>query len=185
MKVSRLLLAEGTPLDWIVAGLAIGVLGVLVMLALRRPSRQRLALRLMLSGIAVGSLVLMAWQPRFQTPPQPVEAILITSEAPPATLARLADSLIAAPRYALPETRGAGFDVEIVPDAGFLTRHHPEVAVLHVVGEGLPGYALEALRGVQVRAHPPRASAFGDSLRRHAENADRRADDAGAGAGGG
>ncbi len=47
-----------------------------------------------------------------------VEAVLITSDAQSATLARLADSLIAAPRYALPEARVAGFDVEIVPDAG-------------------------------------------------------------------
>ncbi len=157
MNVGRLLLAEGSSFDWIVAGLAIGGMAVLVILALRRPNRQRLALRLTLSGMAVASLVLMAWQPRWQTPPQPVEAILLTPGAPLSRVARLADSLNAARLYTLSEgspARVAGIDVERAPDAGFLARHHPEVATLHVVGEGLPGYVLEALRGVQVRAHP-------------------------------
>ena len=157
MNVGRLLLAEGSSFDWIVAGLAIGGMAVLVILALRRPNRQRLALRITLSGMAVASLVLMGWQPRWQTPPQPVEAILLTPGARPSRVARLADSLNAVRLYTLSEGSPApvaGFDVESVPDAGFLARHHPEVVALHVVGEGLPGYALEALRGVQVHAHP-------------------------------
>ena len=170
MSVGPLLLAEGSSFDWIVAGLGLGAMGILVMLALRRPSRHRLAWRLALSVVAVASLVLMAWQPRWQTPPQPVEAILLTPGAHPADVARLADSLNAFRLFTVEVSpaRVAGFEVENVPDVAFLARNHPEVVTLHIVGEGLPGYALEALRGVQVRAYPttlPSGVAFVDGPR--------------------
>ena len=177
MNVGRLLLAEGSSFDWIVAGLAIGGMVVLATLAFRRPNRQRLALRLALSGIAVASLVLMAWQPRWQTVPKPVEAILLTPGAQPTQVARLADSLTAPRFFTLPGVPSTRFGAEVVPDAGFLARNHAEIATFHIVGEGLPGYALEALRGVQVRAYPaplqpgivfvdgPRTLALGQTLR--------------------
>jgi hypothetical protein len=155
MRVGRLLLVEGTPFDWIVLVLALGVLGVLVVEALRRPNRQRLALRVALSGVAVAALVLMAWQPRWQTPRASAEALLLTPGAQPARVARLADSLTTARLYALPDAPPvAGLDVERTPDVGFLARTYPEVGTLHVVGDGLPDYALDALRGVQIRAYP-------------------------------
>ena len=157
MNVGRLLLFEGTAFDGFVGMLAVGVFIVLVMLVLRRPNRQRLALRIVLTGVAVVSLLLLAWQPQWQRSPRSAEAILATPGASSSAIARLADSLHTSRLYALPEAappRPARRAVEVVPDVGFLVRRHPEIATLHVMGEGLEAYALAALHGVAVRFYP-------------------------------
>ena len=157
MNVGRLLLFEGTAFDGFAAVLAVGLFVVLVILAVRRPNQRRLVLRIVLSGVAVVSLLLMAWQPQWQTIPRPAEALLITPGSSSSAIARLADSLSMQHLYALPGAavpRAAGRDVEVVPDVGFLARHHPEIATLHVLGAGLPAYAWAALGGVSIRFHP-------------------------------
>ncbi len=157
MNVGRLLLFEGTAFDGVAAVLAVGLFVALIILAVRRPNRQRLVLRLVLSAVAVASLLLMAWRPQWQRAARPAEAMLITQGASPSVVARLADSLNTERLYALPDAaaaRPSGREVEVVPDAGYLVRHHPEIATLHVVGAGLTADALAALHGVAVRFHP-------------------------------
>ena len=151
------ILFEGTAFDGMAGILAVGLFVVLVILAVRRLNRKRLALRIALTGVAVVSLLLMAWQPQRQRTLRPAEAVLITPGASPFAPAHLADSLNTLRLYALPDaatSRTVGRDVEVVPDVGFLVRHHPEIATLHVVGEGLAAYDLAALRGVALRFYP-------------------------------
>ena len=160
MSDTRLILVEGTPFDWAAAGLAVGFLGALVVMALKRPDRRRLGLRIALGGGAVASLLLLAWQPRWETALSPAEAILVTPGASPNLVARLADSLRATAVYKIPEAdvgRLPGHSATLVPDVGYLARNHPGVARLHIVGDGLAPYALAALAGRQLTVHsaPP------------------------------
>lgn len=160
MSGARLILVEGTPFDWVAAVVAVGLLAALVVMALYRADRRRLGLRIVLSGGAVVSLVLLAWQPRWERAGSSVEAILITPGASTAHVARLADSLQAGAVYALPEaTPGElpGQRVAWVPDVGYLARNHPDIRRLHIVGDGLPPYTVDVLTGPHVVVHgaPP------------------------------
>ena len=159
MTIGRLLVFEGTAFDWVVGGLALALFGVLVVLARQRPDKRRLGLRIGLSATAVIALTLIGWQPQRLGASQGSAAILITPGASSGLAARLADSL-GAPLYALPEARHIrppGRTVDVVPDAGFIVRRHPEATTLHIIGEGVPGYALAGGRPVAVQAYtaPP------------------------------
>ncbi|MFQ5570606.1 MAG: hypothetical protein ACE5G0_13065 [Rhodothermales bacterium] len=157
MSLGKLLVVEGTPFDWVVGGLILALFCWLIVLSLRRPQRKRLVFRCIMSGVACVALLLMAWQPRSQSIHGSVDAMLVTPGAVPSRVARLADSLGIGKRiFAVPQVEVlAGLDARVVPDVSYLVREHPEISTLHVVGNGLAAYDLDALKSITVKAYVP------------------------------
>ncbi len=65
-------------------------------------------------------------------------------------------------QFALPGIAPKPGSVTVVPDVGYLRRHHPEINRLHIVGAGLSEFELAALDNLPVSFHhtaPPRRQA--------------------------
>ena len=157
MNMGRVYLFEGTLFDWVALGIALGALLYLSVQAIQRQNKRRLTLRLVFTSVALVSLVLIAWQPGIAVSPRPVEAVLYTQGARPGQVRGIVDSLNTSDVFQLSGTTAARQGMPAattVPDIGFLVRNNPEISSLHIVGEGVPSYALHALRGLQVQRHP-------------------------------
>ena len=129
--------------------------GGLLVLAWRRPNRQRRALRLLASAVAAAALWLAAYPPLRPVPAARAEAILLTENYSPDTLRGLLRRLGRGTpvwRYGsaseAPGTR---------PLASLLSlaEQRPALRRVHVLGQGLPSADLPLLGQVAVISHAP------------------------------
>jgi hypothetical protein len=126
---------------------ALALAGVLAVWTWSRPDGRRLAARLTATLLALLCLLALALRPHVRTSPRAVEAVLLTPGVAAGTVqaeARRGASVFA---FELP---GAAAPIVAVPDAGWLARHHPEVAKLRIRGHGLEAEAWQALPGVEL-----------------------------------
>ena len=137
-----------------VAAAVVAAAGVLIRDEWRRPDRRRLPWRIAAALLAVLSLALLglrpAWRAGRSSPGNHgIEASLYTPGGqPPATTTAL--------RFTLPLAGiAAPPDAVVLPDVGALRRRFPQVGTLHIYGDGLEPFDLDALRGWRVVFHPP------------------------------
>ncbi|MHA6246298.1 hypothetical protein ACXYMU_00050 [Pontibacter sp. CAU 1760] len=133
--------------------LAIPVVLLLLWLAWRRPNRQRLALRLLASAVAGISLVGLVFPPSVQHAISPGTAILLTEGYNPDTLKHLLNQVTAAPQVYSYHT--AAKDATPLESLYLLRQKQPGLRQVHVLGYGLQEPELQALEGMQLRAHLP------------------------------
>ncbi|MCJ8163923.1 hypothetical protein MKJ04_03655 [Pontibacter sp. E15-1] len=135
-------------LTWL---LAIPMLALLLWLAWRRPNRQRLAARLLASGVAVASLVLLVFPPATKQAISPGTAILLTEGYNPDTLRQLLGQAQAKPEvYSYRTSADKATPLESLY---LLRKKQPGLVRVHLLGYGVRGAELQALHGLQVKAH--------------------------------
>ncbi|SMB93989.1 hypothetical protein SAMN00120144_2321 [Hymenobacter roseosalivarius DSM 11622] len=124
--------------------------------ALRRPNRQRLVLRLLAGAVAGAGLWLTAYPPARTVPGPRAEAILLTDGFQPDTLSTLLRRLGPATRlWRTSSTTGA--DTVMVSNLLQLREQQPSLRRLHVLGRGLPAADLPMLGPVRLVWHAPSA----------------------------
>ena len=148
----------------LVAALAFVAFAVLTWGEWRRPDRRRLPLRLGATLLAVLGLALLGLRPARQTdhrgPSGPgLEASLYTPSLN--TRENGQPPRAAGLRFALPTTRTAPPDAVVLPDVAALRRRFPRIGTVHLYGDGLEPFDLDALRGLHVVFHPPDAARQG------------------------
>ena len=137
-----------------VAAAAIIAAGIMTLEEWRRPDRRRLAWRIAATLLAVLALALLGLRPtwranRSSPDGQGTGASLYTpggQPPPPATRMRFTLPL---PGITAP------LDAVVLPDVAALRRFFPQVGTLHIYGDGLEPFDLDALRGLRVVFHPP------------------------------
>ena len=137
-----------------VSAVAVAAAGVLTWEEWRRPDRRRLPWRMGAVLLAVLALALLglrpAWRAGRASPgSHGTEASLYTpgDQPPPAVTAlrfRLPLPGIAAPP-----------DAVVLTDVAALRRNFPQVDTVHVYGDGLEPFDLDALRGLRILLRPP------------------------------
>ena len=134
----------------IVAVLAAGGLSALEW---RRPDRRRLLARIGATLLAVSALALLGWRPTWRRAVPPtagrIEAALWTAGDGGGS-----GKAAGHPRFALPEASAAPADATRLPDVPTLRRRFPNVGTLHVYGNGLEPFDLDALDGLRVVFDP-------------------------------
>jgi hypothetical protein len=109
----------------------------------RRADQRQRSARMAASVLAVAALAAWGMQrhpPDSRPRREPAAALLVTKGA--AELPSSDDAY----RFALPGAHARGS--RVVPDVAFLRREFPEIRSVHIVGDGLEPFDLEALRGV-------------------------------------
>ena len=137
---------------------AVAAAGVLTWEEWRRPDRRRLPWRVGAALLAVLALALLGLRPAWRagrTSPgrDGTAASLYTpgGQPPPA---------VTALRFSLPlPGTVAPPDAVVLTDVAALRRNFPRVGTLHVYGDGLEPFDLDALRGLRVLFQPPAAPA--------------------------
>lgn len=129
----------------------------LLLLVYRRPQRRHLAARIVMTIIAVMALLLMALQPRWSERARSQNGLLLTPGAPPDRAKALQEAL-KPHTFLLAEEDTAKWkfaidNLEVIPDAAYLKRHHAGIDTLHVVGHGLADYDWEALADINIIHH--------------------------------
>ena len=146
-----------------VAAAAVAGAGVLILEEWRRPDRRRLPSRIGAALLAVLALALLGLRPAWRANPSPgshgTEASLYTPGGHPTAATTPLRFTLPLPGTAAPS------DAVVLPDAAALRRNFPQVGILHVYGDGLAPFELDALRGCRVLFHPsvqpsPAAIAF-------------------------
>ena len=137
-----------------IAAAALLAAGILIFEEWRRPDRRRLPWRIAAALLAVVALALLglrpAWRARRSVPGgQGIEASLYTPGGPALPAATRMRFTLPLPGTAAPP------DAVVLPDVAALRRNFPQVGTLHVYGDGLEPFDLNALRGMHVRFHPP------------------------------
>jgi hypothetical protein len=123
----------------------------LVWAASRRADRRRVYGRAGASVLAVGALLLTIFPPSISRKINSAEAILLTEGFSEDTLRRLIQEREENPllfSYQQPAKEAV-----IVNNVGWWRQENPQIRKVHVLGYGLPGYALPALDSVQVVPH--------------------------------
>lgn len=123
----------------------------LVWAAFRRPDRRRVYGRVAACIIAVAALLLTVFPPSISRKINPTEAILLTEGFSADTLRRLINGKKERPllfSYQQPAAAGV-----IVHNLGWWLKENPQIRRVHVLGYGLPAYALPALDSVETVAH--------------------------------
>ena len=137
-----------------VAAAAIIAAGILALEEWRRPDRRRLLWRIAATLLAVSALALLGLRParrasRAAPDTRDAEASLYTPGGRPLPAATRMRFTLPLPGIAAP------LDAVVLPDVAALRRFFPRVGTLHVYGDGLEPFDLDALRGVRVVFHPP------------------------------
>lgn len=133
------------------------VLAGLLALVYLRPQRRHLAARIVATISAVIALLLMALQPHWISRVRGHTGLLITPGAPPDRAKALQEAL-KPHTFLLAEEDTAKWkfaidNLEVIPDAAYLRRHHAGIDTLHVVGHGLADYDWKALAGINIIYH--------------------------------
>jgi hypothetical protein len=124
---------------------------IFVFLEWRRLNQQHRAARIAATILAVAALTLLGphMREKRSEPRSPVATATLWTpgEQPPAHNQ---------PRhhFALPGSIGQPADATTIPDVPYLRRQYPEIENLHIVGDGLEPFELDALRGLRVTFHP-------------------------------
>ncbi|GAB3202957.1 hypothetical protein ABID22_001161 [Pontibacter aydingkolensis] len=131
--------------------IAIPITLLLLLLAWRRPNRQRLALRLLASAVAGISLTLLVFPPTIKQTINPSVAILLTQGYSSDTLEMLLKQQEAKP---VVYTFGTNADdAKQLTDLYTLRQLQPGLQTLHLLGYGLDEQQLKVLEGVQLVPH--------------------------------
>ncbi|QNP53521.1 hypothetical protein H9L05_08140 [Hymenobacter qilianensis] len=126
--------------------------------ALRRPNRQRLALRLLAGVLAGAGLWFTAFPPTRSIPGAQHETILLTEGFQPDTLRALLRQL--GPATRLWRTSSvSGADTVTAANILQIREQQPNLRILHVLGKGLPAADLPLLGPVRLVWHAPPARA--------------------------
>ncbi|RIK54096.1 hypothetical protein DCC62_32000 [candidate division KSB1 bacterium] len=133
------------------------LLAGLLALVYRRPQRRHLAVRIIMTIIAVMALLLMALQPRWSARARSQNGLLLTPGAP-LDHAKALQATLNAQTFLLATADTATWassldDFKVIPDAAYLKRHHAGIDTLHVAGHGLADYDWEALVGINIIHH--------------------------------
>ena len=129
--------------------------GGLAWLEWRRPDRRHVALRIGAILLAVGALALLGWRPTWR---RSASTVVGGTEAALWTAGTAGDdgggTVAARYRFVLAGASAAPADATRIPDAAILRRRFPTVGTLHVHGDGLEPFDLDALRGLRVVLDP-------------------------------
>lgn len=133
------------------------LLAGLLALVYRRPQRRHLAVRIIMTSIAVMALLLMALQPRWSARARSQNGLLLTPGAPLGH-AKALQATLNAQTFLLATADTATWassldDFNVIPDAAYLKRHHAGIDTLHVAGHGLAEHDWEALAGINIIYH--------------------------------
>ena len=123
----------------------------LVWAAFQRPDRRRVYGRVGASVVAVGALLLTVFPPSISQKINPTEAILLTEGFSADTLRQLIKRKEERPllfSYQQPAEEAV-----VVNNLDWWRQENPQIRKVHVLGYGLPGYALSALDSIEAVPH--------------------------------
>lgn len=141
---------------WIIVGVSLGLLAFLWLQAWSRQNKKYRIARISMSFFMVLALGLLGLKPAWQTQQKSPTALLLSSGYAPQILDSLQKTLdsILVFRYGTTTPSKTLTKKAIkVHDAAFIARNYPQIAKIHLIGNGLPAYELPSLEPYHTQFH--------------------------------
>ncbi len=134
--------------EWMMAGAVVLALIVLI-IAIRRPDKSRLWLRIPLVLLSVFFLLLLGLRPFTYIHEKAITAILLTDEFDQNQADSLLTKLPDAQLFSTLPVLGFDQAVQQIPDASYLPRNFPRLELVYILGNGLQNHELPDFKGLQ------------------------------------